>query len=63
MAKVFRWSYNPNSPSKDRKAALLRQATTLAIEKYGIGNVEKKLGRRKKITLPKLKFMEDDPCE
>jgi hypothetical protein len=57
---LYRWSQNSKSEPKAKKNMMMRRATTKATAKYGTGGVKKTVGAPKKITLPKLKFMEDD---
>lgn len=58
--KLYRWSQNPKSTPKAKKMMMMRRATTKATTQYGTGGAKKTVGAPKKITLPKLKFMEDD---
>jgi hypothetical protein len=39
---------------------MMRRATTAATAKYGTGGAKKTIGAPKPVTLPKLKFMDDD---
>lgn len=54
------WTTKGNSVAIDPKRALMRAATTRAVNSHGIGGLHKDKNGHKKITLPRLKFMEGE---
>ena len=50
----------PSNYLSDTQRAILRRASTAAIERYGVGGRLKKYNPPKPITLPKLKCQSED---
>jgi hypothetical protein len=56
---ILRWTDERRS-RRARMLAALRKADTNAVTKHGIGGLEKR-SPRTHVSLPRLKFMEDNP--